>query len=111
MEYMNWAPHQPSTRDEECVTVISHGFWGDKQCIDNNHILCQIVKDTVATASPVSATESHSTHNEVDIRPTTDLHTAMKTTKSMSTGSQTQSYDNTSSTSLCIDPYCLVLAL
>ena len=99
MVYMNWGPHQPSTSYEECVAVIKHGFWGDKQCIDNNHILCQIVNDTVATASPVSPTESLSTYTEDDIRSTTTLHTAMKTTKSMSTGSQ--SNDNTSSTNLC----------
>ena len=88
MAYTNWGPHQPSTSYEECVAVIRHGFWGDKECIDNNHILCQIENDTVPTASPVSVTESHSTYTEDDIRPTTALHTAMKTTKSMSTGSQ-----------------------
>ena len=89
MAYTNWGPHQPSTRSEECMTVIRHGFWADKVCIDNNHILCQVVNDTVTTASPVSPTESHSTYTEDDIRPTTAaLHIEMKTSKSMSTGSQ-----------------------
>ena len=100
MAYMNWGPHQPSTSYEECVAVIRHGFWGDKQCIDNNHIICQVINDPVPTASPVSATESHSPHTEDDIRPTTAaLHIEMNTTKSMSTGSQSNAC--TSYANLC----------